>query len=80
MKQRKELDVLKQVQDELKRFQSKLDDVISESSKNNVKSSQYKNQHYKTAGLKRAAIDLKQMLSKITTSTGTNGIYYYNNE
>ena len=71
MKQVKESQVLSDVYNELKRFESKLELIMESNSKMNKQKTGY------MAGLKRAAIDLKKELNKITTSSGTSGIYYY---
>lgn len=70
---RKELDVLHDTMSELKAFESKLMDLITECSakKQNVRPSR------KRSAVKRAALDLKEQLSQITTATGPYGTYYY---
>jgi len=67
-----ELEVLEYVLSESIRFTSKLRLLIEEK-KNDTKS--YSKHR---SSVKRAALDLKKELSKITTSTGTYGNYYYN--
>ena len=70
----KELDVLLEVLSETKRFEGKLKTLIADLKEHEGDKSHYTKYR---AGVKRAAIDLKNELSKISTATGTNGDYYY---
>lgn len=54
------LDLLKEIEQELKRFQAKIDLAIKEQSK----TGNYSNKNY--AAAKRAALDLKNELTKLT--------------
>lgn len=68
----KEIDVLKNVLAETKRFQQKLKDLIKERKDGNNNSySKYR------GGVKRSALDLRKELAKITTARGSQGTYYY---
>jgi len=69
-----ESEVLSDVLSELKRFDKKLKELISDLKTNKNEKFQYS--RYR-ASVKRAAIDLKNELSKITTSSGVYGEYYY---
>lgn len=66
-----ELTVLKQVLSETKRFEAKLKLLIKEQKQSKYNSRQ-------RGPVKRAALDLKVELSRITTATGSSGVYYYN--
>jgi len=70
--EKKEIDVLNETLSELKRFEKRLNNLISECKKGDNK---YYSKH--RGNVKRSAIDLKKQLSEITTATGSYGTYYY---
>lgn len=74
MRKENELDVLKEIQQETKRFTLKLNKLIEELKENKSNSYYYtKNRN----AIKRAALDLRRELTRITTSTGAAGTLYY---
>ena len=70
--EKQEIYVLAETLSELKRFEKRLKNLISECKKG-------ENKYYSKyrGGVKRSAIDLKKQLSDITTASGSYGTYFY---